>query len=460
MDFSGKKVALIGLGVSNTALARFLVKKGAQVTGCDRKEPNQLSSYRKLQELGIELQLGPDYLKNLNRFSTLYISPGINKNLPELKKAESFGVEISTEIQVFLENCKGKTIGITGSSGKTTTTTLTGEILKKAGRKVYVGGNIGKPLIDEVDNIHPEDWVVLELSSFQLELVRISPNISVITNITPNHLDIHETMENYIEAKKGIYRYQSTDDFLVLNSSDPISGQLSREARGNVLFFSSKEMVSPGAFIMGEHFAFAQSNGELPVVEKVCKLTDLHLLGSHNRENALAAITAAKAGGVDNQAITSAIREFKGVPHRLELVGDIEGVKYYNDSIATTPTRAVAGINSFDRPIILLAGGYDKKLPFDLMAQAMPGKVREVYLLGQTKHQIAECVQQYAPEVQVNLCEDFTEAVIKAGRSARPGEVVLLSPGCASYGMFNNFEERGDLFRALVGDLAKSTVRR
>lgn len=463
MEWRGRHVAVIGLGLSNTALIRFLVAKGARVTACDRKTREELGEvYDQLAPLGVTFRLGPGYLSDLDGVDAVFVTPGMRKDLPELVQLREAGVLVSSEMQLFFELCKARIVGVTGSSGKTTTTTLIGEILSAAGYDVVVGGNIGRPLIDLAEQLRPDQWVVLELSSFQLETMSLSPHIALVTNISPNHLDMHGTMEAYVAAKKRIYRAQQPNDWLVLNNEDPWANEMEMEAPGNVRRFSRKGPVVQGAFVDGGRIVLARSAQRRRTLEQVCLLEDIRLLGEHNVENVLAAVTVADLCGVRLTTVRDVVASFTGVPHRLELVREAWGVKYYNDSIATTPTRAAAGIRSFKAPVILIAGGYDKGIPFDELAEAVcTGSVKAVVTVGQTADKIEAAIKARSGASGGPVLEraaTFEDAVRRAHALAVPGDVVLLSPGCASYGMFRNFEERGQRFRELVRDLTEEPV--
>lgn len=462
MTWNGREVAVIGLGLSNAALIRYLVSRGARVTGCDRQGPGSLGArFEELKALGIGFQLGERYLDGLDRFDTLFVTPGMRKDLPELVAAREKGIEMSSEMQLFFSRCRARTIGITGSSGKTTTTTLIGEILAAAGYDVVVGGNIGRPLIEQVDQLHEEQWVVVELSSFQLETMRYSPDIAVVTNIAPNHLDVHGTMTAYVDAKRRIYQNQAPNDWLVLNHGDGWADEMELEAPGNVRRFSRRGPVVQGAFVDGERIVLARSAQRRRTLEQVCSVRDIRLLGEHNIDNVLAAVTVADLCGVRLSTVRDVVASFTGVPHRLELVREAMGVKYYNDSIATTPERAAAGIRAFSQPIILIAGGYDKGLGFEELAAAVcQHRVKAVITVGETAERIETAIMEYGQghQPRIERAGDFDSAVRRAHALASAGDVVLLSPGCASYGMFRNFEERGERFQQLVHDLTEETV--
>ncbi len=472
LRLGGRRAAVVGLGVSNLPLIRFLLRSGAEVTGMDRKGPEELvDRYPELRSLGIGLELGPGYLGRLPEFDLIFLAPGIRKDLPELAAARERGAEIASEIGLVLERCRAPVIGVTGSAGKTTTTTLIGEILKADGREVYVGGNIGRPLIEVVDSISPAAVVVLELSSFQLQLVRRSPGIGLITNLSPNHLDVHASLEEYLDAKKNIFRFQPAAGWTVLNRDQPATRALAAECRGRVAFFSRLEELERGAFLRGKLIVFRGPGGE----RAVCDLAHIRLPGQHNLENVLAAAAVTSCYGAAPKAIARAIAAFEGVEHRLELVRELGGVRYYNDSIASTPERTMAALRTLDGPLHLIAGGYDKHLAFGELAREMlaSGKVKTLLLIGATAGKIEAAVREAtaseagdrppfagggagaSPWPEVLRLPDLAAAVHAARSRTRPGEIVVLSPACASFDMYRNFEERGRHFKELVAALGQ-----
>ena len=461
----GKKVAVVGLGISNVPLIQHLIKAGAEVTVSDRQKPGALQErLAEIADLPVSLNLGEGYLDGLDGYDTVFLSPGVPKDLPQIQTLLKRGVSLSSEIQVFFELCKAPIMGVTGSSGKTTTTSLIGEIMKQIDKfHTFVGGNIGTSLLPQLDSITQKDLAVLELSSFQLELLPYSPHCAVITNISPNHLDIHKTMENYIDAKRHIYLFQDPEDFAVLNHDEPQTKALADECPGQVYFFSRVQELAQGVFVKDglitvKNMCFAEG-GE----KAICPIEAVRLLGDHNLENVLAATAAAALCGATPEAIRQAITTFTGVPHRLEFVEEIGGVRYYNDSIATSPARAIAGIKAFQEPLVLIAGGYDKQLSFDLLAKViMENSVRAVVLTGDTKEQIEKALkdkQEHRGELKIYKTDDFDGAVLKAGQVSEPGDVVLMSPACASYDMFSNFQERGVRFRQIVKKIKQSKFK-
>ena len=461
MEWRDKRLAVVGLGVSNIPLIQYLINQGAKVTVCDRQEPVELESrLAQIAGLPVSFKLGAGYLDDLVGYDTVFLSPGVPKDLPQIKELREQGVTFSSEMQVFFELCLAPIVGITGSSGKTTTTTLIGEIMAQVeGRETFVGGNIGNSLLSEIRSIRPRDLVVLELSSFQLELLPYSPRYALITNITPNHLDVHKSMENYIDAKRHVYSFQSPNDSVVLNYDNATTRAFAKECPGKVYFFSRLVEPERGVFLRNgmitvRDIGFAQGREEA-----LCSIGAVRLLGVHNWENVLAAVAVSALCGATPAAIVQTIATFEGVPHRLELVEEINGVRYYNDSIATSPARAIAGIRAFNDPIVLIAGGYDKQLLFDSLAKTIiDSEVKAVVLAGVTADKIEEAIleeQGSSSGPEIYRAESFEGAVLKAAELGKPGDVVLMSPACASYDMFRNFEERGARYREIVKGLAE-----
>lgn len=459
-DIKGKNAMVVGLGVTSVHLIRFLASIGVCVTVCDVKNPVQLGE--RIEEIGdlkVDYRFGDCYLDDLDSADLIFLSPGVNPSNAKIQRARANGVRITSEIELLFELCNAPIIGITGSSGKTTTTTLTGQIMdfecKARGRggKTYVGGNIGTPLIEKVLDFSPEDVVVLELSSFQLKYMKKSPHVGAILNITPNHLDVHPDMADYISAKQNVIRYQSGDDFAVLNIDNQTTNEMIDTVESNVMPFSRLSELDKGVFLSGEDLILRRDRDSS--AEVICKRSDIQLPGDHNVENVLAAIAICSCANARGSMMAEVIRDFKGVPHRLETVGIVNKVKYINDSISTTPSRAMAGILAMTSPIIQIAGGYDKKLPFDEMAELAVDKVKAFVLLGATADKIQLALEKAAREKKVSMptvlrASDLEEAVRIASDIASEGDVVLLSPACASYDMFKNFDERGRAFKDKV----------
>jgi UDP-N-acetylmuramoylalanine--D-glutamate ligase len=513
MDFGGQRATVIGLAREGTALARFLVEGGAIVTVSDIKSREELSEgIEALAGLPIRFVLG-GHPTEILKAAVVFVSPGVPLEVPILAEARKRGIPLSSETRLFAQLCPAPIVGITGSSGKTTTTALVGGMLEKAGYRTWVGGNIGQPLIGHLTDIRPEDKVVMELSSFQLEFFAPwprepatglvlspaqnnvdgmenlafaftgqgwSPPIAAILNITPNHLDRHSTMEAYTEAKINILRYQGPGDVAVLGHDNPVTRELinSRLSVPNsppVLSFSLRTEVEQGAFVQAcpepspEPLGFARdklrrrgSRRDGKVVLRsgeeewqICAVADIKLLGQHNVENVLAACAISGAAGADPQSMAQVATTFAGVEHRLELVRTLRGVRYYNDSIATSPERTVAALRSFEEPIVLLAGGRDKHLPWQEMAQLTLHKVRHLVLFGEAVPIIEKAIHDARgtmPDSQlvIHKCTTLDEVVEVAARNAQPGDVVLLAPGGTSFDAFRDFTERGERFRELV----------
>jgi len=448
----GKSVAVIGIGVSNQPLIELLENNGISVTACDKKSREALGDTSdRLEQLGAALQLGPNYLKGL-RQDLIFRTPGLRPDVPELMDAVAHGSRITSEMEVFFEVCPCPIIAVTGSDGKTTTTTIIAELLKAAGRTVHVGGNIGHPLLAEVGEMRADDLCVLELSSFQLMTMTHSPHIAVLTNLAPNHLDMHRDMAEYIAAKENIFTHQSAGDVAIFNADNSITRQLSEKALGNVRLFSRQEEITDGVFLQGDAI-FSRKDG---AEREVLRVTDIRLPGVHNIENYMAAI-AVVDGLVPDETIREFARTFAGVEHRIELVRTLRGVRYYNDSIASSPSRTIAGLHSFQQKVILIAGGYDKHIPFDVLGPEIVEHVKLLILCGATADKIRDSVVN-APGYRAGVPEiltltDFRGAVEAAAARAEEGDIVTLSPACAAFDQFRNFMERGKTFKEIVNAL-------
>ena len=449
MNFVGKRVAIIGLAREGTALARFLVERGAIVMVSDLKDEEELrGNIAKLEGLPIRFVLGGHPGEVLDQTDVLFLSPGVPLEAPIVAEAKRRDIPISSETSLFTELCPAPIIGITGSSGKTTTVSLVGQMLKASGFRTWVGGNIGQPLIGHLEEIEPTDKVVMELSSFQLEIMEWSPPIAAILNITPNHLDRHPSMQAYTEAKLNILRFQQPGNVAVLGCNLISNIQyLISNLQSLILSFSLNEEVEQGAFLRDGEIILRLEDTE----QRICSVDEIKLLGRHNLENVLAACTIAAVAGASRQTMADVATTFEGVEHRLELVRELGGVRYYNDSIATSPERTVAALRSFDQPIVLLAGGRDKHLSWDEMARLTLQKARRLILFGEAAPIIEEAIRVSGDLGEfVHRCQTLDEAVEMAVREARPGDVVLLSPGGTSFDAFSDFVERGERFRELV----------
>ena len=448
-----KKVAIIGLGVSNAPLIDYMQKLQANLTVFDNRAEEKIDKniLQKIEKYNIKKQFGENYLSNLKDFDIIFKSPSCRPDLPEIEAEVKRGAKLTSEIELVLEFAPCKVIAVTGSDGKTTTTSLIYEILKNK-YKCYLGGNIGIPLFTEIAKMQPEDIIILELSSFQLMTMKTSPNIAVITNVTPNHLDIHKSYEEYIEAKANIFKNQTENDTLILNYDNEITKNFSKNAKSKVVFFSVKEKLKNGVIY---------DDGIIKIVEDelrrhVIKLKDTRLRGIHNAANICAAIAATK-DLVEIEDQVTAIKNFKGVTHRLEFVREINNSKWYNDSIASSPTRTIAGLNSFEEEIVLIAGGYDKHLDYEPIATPILNKVKTLILMGQTAEKIYGVVTQKQlkqnKKIDIYKVKTLEEAVQRAKEHAKPNQIVLFSPASASFDMFKNFEERGNKFKELVKKL-------
>ena len=444
-----KTVAVIGIGVSNTPLLELLLTEGIRVTACDKRSREQMGEQAEhLEQLGCELHLGADYLKDLDA-DVIFRTPGLRPDVPEIAACVDRGAVLTSEMEVFFEVCPCTIIAVTGSDGKTTTTTIIAELLKAAGRRVWVGGNIGHPLLCEADGMLATDYAVLELSSFQLMTMKHSPHIAVVTNLAPNHLDVHRDMAEYVAAKENIFRHQSGEDVAVFNADNAVTAEQSRRAPGRARLFSRQDEVADGVFLRGEDIV-CRSGGH----ERVVMTTgDIIIPGVHNVENYMAAI-AAVDGLVPDEVIRRFAREFGGVEHRIELVRTYRGVRYYNDSIASSPSRTIAGLRSFHEKVILIAGGYDKHIPFDVLGPEIVEHVKLLVLCGATADKIRAAVENapgYEPgKPEILDVTPFTAAVEAARDRAQPGDVVTLSPACAAFDQFKNFAERGKFFKSIV----------
>ena len=443
-----KTVAVIGIGVSNRPLIELLLSRGVAVTACDKKDRATLGALaEELVGKGCRLRLGPDYLKDLTQ-DVIFRTPGMRPDLPELHAAVERGSTLTSEMEVFFEVCPCPILAVTGSDGKTTTTTLISEFLKEAGLNVYLGGNIGKPLLPDVDGMVPEDVAVVELSSFQLMSMDRSPNVAVFTNLSPNHLDYHHTMEEYTSAKLNIFCHQSPKDRVVFNYDNDITRSLAKAAVGQAMLFSRKQRLEEGVYLRDGAIWLTNEMGS----REVLPLADIHIPGVHNIENYMAAI-AAVDGIVPDKCVRAVAQRFTGVEHRIELVRELDGVKYYNDSIGTSPTRTMACLDSFDQKLILIAGGYDKGVPFTQLGVSMVEKAKVLILTGDTAPAIRKAVEDAEGYAGSGLRLLETEDLAAAVAAARDGDVVVLSPACAAFDRFKNFMERGKVFKQLVNEL-------
>lgn len=444
----------MGFGISNIPLINYLYNLGAIITVFDNKPLDILDKevLDKIYEYKLAFSFGENYLSKLVGFNLIFRSPSCRPDLPEIESEIENGAILTSEIEMLLKLCPAKTIGVTGSDGKTTTSTLIYKILEAGKYNCYLGGNIGTPLFTRIKEMDKNDIVILELSSFQLMDMEISPNIAVITNISPNHLDIHKSYEEYIEAKSNIYKYQNESGLLVVNYDNDITSNLAKGANGKVIYFSSKKKLENGVIFDNDIVKICENN----LRRHIINVKNTNLRGTHNAENICAAI-AATSGLVDIETATEVIQEFKGVEHRLELVGEINKVKWYNDSIGTSPTRTIAGLNSFYEDIVLIAGGYDKHLDYEPLAKPIIEKVKVLILMGQTSEKIYNVVENELKNTNKKLdiykVQTLEQAVNKAKETVLEGNIVLFSPASASFDSFKDFMERGNKFKQIVNDI-------
>ena len=449
-----RKVAIIGLGVSNLPLLDYMYEKKAKVTVFDERNIEDISKQimDKITDYGFEFYLGKNCLENLKGFDIIFRSPSCLPTRFELQQEENRGAIVTTEIEMLMKMCPCKIIGVTGSDGKTTTTSLIYSILQKAGYNTYLGGNIGTPLFTKLQEMKPDDIVVLELSSFQLMGMEISPDISVITNITPNHLNIHKDYDEYIDAKKNIFKYQNENGITILNYDNEITKNCANELNGKLVFFSHKEKLDNGFIVDGRIIKECEDK----IRKHILNSEEAILRGEHNLENIATALAATKTL-VSTEVAVEAIKEFKPVEHRIEFIKEIDQVKWYNDSASSSPTRTLSGLNAFDEEIILIAGGYDKNLDYEPIAKPIVEKVKGLILIGQTSGKIFDVVkselENQNKNIDIYMCENLEQTVILAKKIAKPGNVVLFSPASASFDMFKDFADRGNQFKKLVNNI-------
>ena len=458
-DIKGKRVAVIGFGVSNIPLVSYLITLDTDITVFDKRTIDKINKdkFEEYTLAGVKFSLGEEYLKKLVGFDYILRSPSMRPDVPEVVSEVNNGAILTSEIEMLMALCPSKIIGITGSDGKTTTTTLIYKILSEEGYNCYLGGNIGIPLFIRIDEMTPEDIVVLELSSFQLFTFKQSPQISVVTNIAPNHLDIHKDYDEYINAKKNILLYQNNNDLLVLNYDNEITRSFENDAKGRVRFFSSTQELQSGVI-------YSEQDGNIYICENgdkraVINQEEIKLLGKHNFENCCTAIAAIK-DLVSVASIRNVLTTFNGVEHRNELVRVVNGVTWRNDSIGSSPSRTIAGLKSFKEKIVLIAGGYDKHLDYTELGKYIVSCAKALILLGQTSEKIKEATIKAMKDASVSEnelpifeCSTLEEAVNEAYEISNDGDCVFFSPASASFDMFKNFEERGNKFKELVNKL-------
>lgn len=447
-NVAGKNITVIGIGISNLPLIKYLVSLGANVTACDRRSAEDLGeNYTELEKLGVKFNLGDGYLNNLSG-DMIFKTPGMRYDVPELLKAKENGSIVTSEMEVFFEVCPSHIIAVTGSDGKTTTTTLIHKMMTDAGYKTWLGGNIGNPLLTDTEKMKENDWVILELSSFQLHTMRKSPEIAVITNISPNHLDMHKDYKEYIDAKKNIMLYQNEGDTLIVNADNQVTADIGKSANGAVKYFSRSGMAD----------VYLDGNIIKRGIVEILNIKDIKIPGMHNVENYMAAI-AAVSGLVSKEVIVNVAKTFGGVEHRIELVRTLDGVKYYNSSIDSSPNRTINTLRVFPNKVIMIAGGKDKGIPYDEIGPALAEHVKVLILIGATSDKIQEALDAEinktgnGKDIEVIRATSYEDAVNTARSKAHDGDVVLLSPASTSFDMFRNFEERGNLFKKIVNEL-------
>ncbi len=449
----GKTVAFIGIGTSNLPLIQLFARKGAKVIALDKKDEASLGENGVLaRQYGAALVTGGSYLDNIDA-DIVFRSPGTPFYRPELVAVRDSGKVLTSEMEVFFDLCPCQVIAVTGSDGKTTTTTIISELLRASGKNVHLGGNIGKPLLPEIETVQPDDWAVVELSSFQLISMRKSPDIAVVTNLSPNHLDIHKDMQEYVDSKKNIVLHQNAFSKAVVNLDNDIANSFSESVRGDLAKFSVKEKVNNGAYLDGTTICYNDHG----TVTAIMDIADIRIPGMHNVENYLAAISAVW-GIVDAATIKKVAMEFGGVEHRAEFVREYKGVRYYNDSIASSPTRTALGtLSLYKEKIAIIAGGYDKHIPYEPLGPVINEKVKLLILLGATAPKIEKAVREAenfdASAIRIINVENMEEAVAAAVANTVPGDIVSLSPASASFGLYRNFEERGNHFKSIVNGL-------
>ena len=443
-NIKGKNVTVIGIGISNLPLIKYLVSLGANVTARDKNSREWLGEkYTECERLGVKCILGEDYLDNITD-DIIFKTPGLRFDVPELVKARENGAIVTSEMETFFEVCPSHIIAVTGSDGKTTTTTLIHKIMTKAGYKTWLGGNIGNPLLADTDKMSENDWVILELSSFQLHTMKKSPEIGVITNLSPNHLDWHKDYAEYIEAKTNIFTHMSRENTIVLNADNADCAALLPLAHEKVVMFARKKKAT--VWLDGDIIRYGS--------EEILNINDIKIPGMHNVENYMAAI-AAVHGLADAETIQEVAKEFGGVEHRIELVRTLDGVRYYNSSIDSSPNRTINTLNVFPEKVIMISGGKDKGIPYDAVGPAIADHVKTLILIGATSEAIYGALKKTGRENEVEtvFVKSYEEAVNTAKDRAKSGDVVLLSPASTSFDMFRNFEERGNLFKKLVNEL-------
>lgn len=459
-----QRAVVLGLATEGRAMCRYLRKHGVSVLACDRQPAEALAAaVQELQPLGVEFHLGPDYLSRLQEADVIYRSPGVPVSLPEVQAAAAAGVFLSSQIKLFFDLCPAPLIGVTGTKGKGTTTVLIAEMLSGGPRRVFIGGNIGAPPIEYLEELTPEDLVVLELSSFQLQDLHRSPHVAVVLNITVDHLNYHRTREEYLQAKQSIVRYQTAEDVAVVNADYPDAAHFAHLTPARILSFSRQGAVAQGAYVAGGQIWLSLDGCR----QQLCAVEEVRLRGRHNLENITSALAAARVMGAEWGRLRQVVQTFTGLEHRLELVGEIDGVSFYNDSFSTTPETTIAALQSFTAPMLLIAGGSEKGSDYTALGEEIVRQpVKRLILIGDTAERIEAAVhaalrrQREGPgETRPSKAQGLE--IVRGGRTmeeimaaataaAEAGDVVLLSPACASFGLFQDYKDRGRQFKAWV----------
>lgn len=452
-NIKNKHVAIVGLGISNTPLINFLLKFGCKITLFDKKNIEEFTNFeiKNFNKLNIKFVFGKNYLNYINNFDYIFKTPSIRPDIYEFKNAEKNGCIITSEIEELLKYCPSKIYGVTGSDGKTTTTTILYNLFKISGYKTWIGGNIGIPLFEKIEQMNEDHKVVLELSSFQLMNTTISPDVSIITNISPNHLDYHKNMDEYIECKKNIFKFQNESNITILNDDCENTKPFENEIKGRIRKFSLKKNVSSEII---ENGSYLKDNELYVLNQRLFSRNDMKIKGEHNLSNFAAAILAT-IPEVSSSIIKEFAKNFPGVKHRNEFVDTINNIHFYNDSIASSPTRTLATLSCFDQKVILIAGGYDKNISYTPLINGV-NKIKKLYLIGSTKQKIYDVFKKYTSDIEMLIFDNFKNLIFHAYNHAKKNDIILLSPASASFDMFKNFEDRGDTFKNIVKSIKAS----
>ena len=453
MDLKNKNTAVIGAGIEGISAVKYLAKKGAQIHLLDKKNKDDIDPriLEEIRRLKVNFKFGPNYLDSLQDFEIIFRSPGIRPDLVELINAKEKGIQISSQIKYFFDHCPATIVGITGTKGKGTTSVLAHEILKEANKKVFLGGNIGNPPLDFLDKVTEDCVVVLELSSFQLMDLEKSPHIAVVLSTTSEHMDWHSNTNEYISAKKNMLKYQTEDDFAIISKDSPLAKEIGDSSAAKKYYASINGAVNRGAYLENDEIILI-TGSKVPIAN----VNDVQLLGAHNLQNILAAVVVAKLLEIQPDSISKTITTFKGLPHRLEFVKEVGGVKYFDDSASTNVETAIAAINSFENPEILILGGASKNSDFTSLGQEVAKKnIKSVILIGEEANKIQKSIERsgkFSGEIVTGL-KKMEEVVKETQQLASSGDIVLLSPACASFDMFKNYQDRGDKFKQAVNFL-------